>query len=59
MGPARTDRSSGSGGPLNLNITVSGAIFETRHEVLQGIARGMTDAVHHGYLAPGALGAMS
>lgn len=57
-GSARPDRSSGVG-PLNLNITVSGAIFETRHEVLQGIARGMTDAVHHGYLAPGALGAMS
>lgn len=57
-GSARPDRERG-GGPLNLNITVSGAIFETRHEVLQGIARGMTDAVHHGYLAPGALGAMS
>lgn len=57
MGQARTDRSSG-GGPLQLNINVSGAIFETRHEVLQGIARGMTDAVHHGYLAPGALGAV-
>lgn len=57
VGSARPDRSTG-GGPLNLNITVSGAIFETRHEVLQGIARGMTDAVHHGYLAPGALGAV-
>jgi hypothetical protein len=55
-GQARTDRSAG--GPLQLNINVSGAIFETRHEVLQGIARGMTDAVHHGYLAPGALGAV-
>jgi hypothetical protein len=57
VGSARPDRSSGGGGPLQLNINVSGAIFETRAEVLQGIARGMTDAVHHGYLAPGALGA--
>jgi len=50
---ARPDR--GSGGPLNLSIVVSGAIFETRHEVLQGIARGVTDAAAHGYIAPGAL----
>lgn len=59
LSSAQPDRERGGIGPLNLNITVSGAIFETRHEVLQGIARGMTDAVHHGYLAPGALGAMS
>lgn len=45
---ARPDRRDS--GPLQLNITVSGAIFETRHEVLQGIARGMTEARVHGYL---------
>lgn len=55
-GQARTDRSAG--GPLQLNINVSGAIFETRHEVLQGISRGVGDAVAHGYLNPSAMGAM-
>jgi hypothetical protein len=45
---ARPDRRDS--GPLVLNVTVSGAIFETRHEVLQGIARGMTEARVHGYL---------
>ena len=45
---ARPDRTAG--GPLQINIAVSGAIFETRHEVLQGIARGMTEARVHGYL---------
>lgn len=45
---ARPDRAAS--GPLVLNIAVSGAIFETRHEVLQGIARGMTEARVHGYL---------
>jgi hypothetical protein len=45
---ARPDRRDS--GPLQLNITVSGAIFESRHEVLQGIARGMTEARVHGYL---------
>ena len=51
---SRPDRSSNSGGPLNLTVVVSGAIFETRHEVLQGVSRGVRDAVAHGYLAPGA-----
>jgi len=45
---ARPDRRES--GPLVLNIAVSGAIFESRHEVLQGIARGVTDARVHGYL---------
>lgn len=45
---ARPDRATS--GPLVLNIAVSGAIFETRHEVLQGLARGMTEARVHGYL---------
>ena len=49
----RPDRSSSGGGPLNLTVVVSGAIFETRHEVLQGVSRGVRDAVAHGYLAPG------
>jgi hypothetical protein len=50
---SRPDRSSSGGGPLNLTVVVSGAIFETRHEVLQGVSRGVRDAVAHGYLAPG------
>lgn len=50
---ARPDRAAG--GPLNLNFVFSGAVFETRHEVLQGLARGVTEAAHHGYIAPGAL----
>lgn len=45
---ARPDRRES--GPLVLNIAVSGAIFETRHEVLQGLARGMTEARVHGFL---------
>lgn len=45
---ARPDRSAG--GPLNLTVVVSGAIFETRHEVLQGIGRGVSEARVHGYL---------
>jgi len=45
---ARPDRRDS--GPLVLNIAVSGAIFETRSEILQGIARGVTDAQVHGFL---------
>ena len=49
-GAARPDRERGGGGPLQLNINVSGAFFETRHEVLQGLARGVNEARLQGYL---------